>query len=63
MTVIGVPLTPDLQRLFDDEGLRPRDRVLGGHVLHPAPGGYPPHAGSNRMTIAFDTGVFDLAAV
>jgi hypothetical protein len=52
----------DLQRLFDNEGLGPRDGVLGGQMLHATPCGHPPHAGSNLTTMAFETGVLDLAA-
>ena len=56
---------PDLQRLLDHQGLRPRDRVLGGDVMCSPPGGDPSHgyARSSRITMAFDTGVFDFVAV
>ena len=54
---------PDLQRLLDDQRLRARDRIMGSDVAGAPPRGHPAHEFSNRMTIAFDTGVFDLTAV
>ena len=45
--------------------LRPRDRVFGRDVTRAPPGGDPSHgyARSSRITMAFDTGVFDFVAV
>ena len=65
----------DLQRLLDNQRLRPGDSPIGGEMVCAPTRCYVSHevnspwagtatiAGSTRIVIAFDAGVFDLAAV